>query len=134
MDLLSADKYSLCCAERANWSAMSAVKREDAKDRMWDWIYEKLYDVEWENTGKYLMLLCREKNDYTVFRTAVMAQELGDRATDTLNEIIEVLDSRGSWIAADFDDINNAWQLWVNRGGQANVYLLFDAQGFVIEC
>ncbi len=125
MDLLSTDKYSLCCAERASWAAMNFSKREDKKDEIWDWIYTKLYNTS------YFMLLCREKNDYTIFTATTNDSNI---ATNITEELVEVLDSRGDWIAADFDDINNAWQLWINRGGEANVYLFFDAQGFVIEC
>ena len=40
----------------------------------------------------------------------------------------------GVGIAADFDEQSNVWQLWINRGGEANAYIFFDAQGFVIEC
>ena len=131
MDLLSADKYSLCRAERANWSAMNFTKRENKKDEIWDWIYTKL------NYTPYFMLLCREKNDYTVFNCSIsFEKELSndDTATNIINELEAVLDSRGNWIAADFDEQSNVWQLWINRGGEANAYIFFDAQGFVIEC
>lgn len=127
MDLLSADKYSLCCSERANWPAMSSSKREDKMDEIWDWIYSNCID------NSYFMLLCRERNDYTMFVLGT-DRALEDPVTSVTNELAEVLDSRGNWIAADLDEENNTWQLWVNRGGQAAVYLFFDAGGFVIEC
>ena len=128
MDLLSADNYSLCCSERARWSAMNIMKREDKKDELWDWAYEKLEQTD------YFMLLCREKNDYTVFSCAKRLNERDSVVTNFIEELVEVLDSRGNWIAADYDEQNKAWQLWVNRGGQANMYMLFPAGGFVIEC
>lgn len=129
MDLLSADKYSLCCAERANWPAMKMEKRENTKDEIWDWAYPKL-----EVSTDYFMLLCREKNDYTVFECTNKYNGIDVLATSFVKEVAEVLDSRGHWIAADYDEDNDAWQLWVNLGGVANAYILFDARGFVIPC
>lgn len=132
MDLFSSDKYSLCCAERAEWYPMNESREEDKKDEIWDWLYPKIDDYK-----KYYMLLCREKNDYTIFSCAHSREETNDYAnitTNIVNELVEVLHYRGNWIAGDYDEKNDAWQLWVNRGGQANVYLFFEAEGFVIEC
>lgn len=87
-----------------------------------------------ENTPaeQYLMMLCREKNDYTLFN-------FYDQWDDTqfANDIIECFDNRGVGIVnCEVIDNGVAVEIWVKQPGQmeeADLYYIFPADNMVIE-
>lgn len=110
------------------------------KNIMKQWpVIEDLTSVEatiwnyWENApfDSYLMLLCREKNDYTLFDFN------GNNASNFVNDIFECFKNRGVGIInAEVIDNGVAMEFWVKKPGQmedANLYYLFPADSMVIE-
>ena len=87
-----------------------------------------------ENTPaeQYLMMLCREKNDYTLFNF----YDTWDDA-QFADDVIECFENRGVGIVnAEVIDNGVAMEVWVKRPGQmedANLYYIFPADNMVIE-
>ena len=87
----------------------------------------------WENApfDSYLMLLCKEKNDYTLFDFN------GNDAGNFTNDIFECFANRDLGIVnAEIIDDGVAMEIWVKKPGQmedANLYYLFPADQMVIE-
>lgn len=109
------------------------------KNIMKQWpVIEDLASVEatiwnyWENApfDSYLMLLCREKNDYTLFDFN------GNNASNFANDIFECFANRGVGIVnAEVVDCGVAMEIWVKKPGQkeeADLYYLFPADQMVI--
>lgn len=55
------------------------------------------------------MLLCRERNDYTIFHINNF------RFDEAIQELKEVLESRGEIIDISFVHGQNAWECWVRE-------------------
>ena len=76
------------------------------------------------------MLLCREKNDYTLFDFN------GNNASNFANDIFECFANRGVGIVnAEVVDCGVAMEIWVKKPGQkeeADLYYLFPADQMVI--
>ena len=87
----------------------------------------------WENApfDSYLMMLCRERNDYTLFDFN------GNDASNFVNDIFECFANRGFGIvSAEIIDDGVAMEIWVKEPGQmesADLYYLFPADKMVIE-
>ena len=87
----------------------------------------------WENApfDSYLMLLCREKNDYTLFDFN------GSDASNFVSDIFECFANRGvGVVSAEIVDDGVAMEIWVKQPGQmeeADLYYLFPADQMVIE-
>lgn len=81
---------------------------------------------------QYLMMLCREKNDYTLFNFAY------DWRDDIFaRDVIECMENRGYGIV-NCEVTNNGYavELWVKTPGQmedADLYYIFPADNMVIE-
>ena len=86
-----------------------------------------------ENTPaeQYLMMLCKEKNDYTLFNF----YDTWDDA-QFADDVIECFDNRGLGIVnAEIIDNGVAIELWVKEPGQmedADLYYIFPADEMVI--
>lgn len=80
---------------------------------------------------KYLMLLCREKNDYTLFHF-----DFGNPAP-FVKDVVECFDNRNVGIInIEIIDNGTAMEIWVKEPGQmetADLYYLFPADQMVIE-
>ena len=81
---------------------------------------------------KYLMLLCREQNDYTLFN---FNNNSFNNQFD--QDIIECFENRGFGIInCEIIDNGMAVEIWVKRPGQmenADLYYLFPADQMVVE-
>lgn len=94
--------------------------------------------------SEYFMLLCRERNDYT---TIHINNFQFDKA---IQEVKEILESRGEIVDIQFMHGSNAWECWVRERRteaidelektttykwtpQVWMFMLFDAQDFVVE-
>ena len=94
---------------------------------------------------RYIGLLCRERNDYTVFK-------LSKNVENFENELKEILYSRGAVVDVlyDYNDISENYQIWIRERRsdavddlekdtnykwtpQVWMYMLFDATDWVIE-
>ena len=87
-----------------------------------------------ENTPaeQYLMMLCREKNDYTLFNF----YDTWDDA-QFADDVIECFANRGLGIVnSEIIDDGVAMEIWVKQPGQmeeADLYYIFPADSMVIE-
>lgn len=113
-----------------NKSAMEQIKGLNAtelKDKLRE-IKNKLF-----NQGKYYMLLCHERRDYTVFnllRNTIIEHDVAKKAT---NELKECLENRGTILSID-DQHNGSWEIWIRNDEGVFCYYLFPYDNAVIEC
>lgn len=83
---------------------------------------------------KYLMMLCREKNDYTLFNFHVTTV---DTLNQFANDVLECFQNRDFGIV-NVEIVNDgvAMEIWVKTPGQmedADLYYIFPADQMVIE-
>lgn len=112
-----------------NKSAMEQIKglnTTELKDKMRE-IKNKFF-----NQGKYYMLLCHERRDYTVFnlKREVSGHDVSKKAT---NELKECLENRGTILSID-DQNNGAWEVWIRNEEGIFCYYLFPYDNAIIEC
>jgi hypothetical protein len=107
-------------------SLKTPLEDKKAKEILENWIKEQYQTSD----SMYQMLLCRERNDYTIFKfnhinSIFYAQEL-----------FEVLQSRGAIIqltpANEGVDVG-AFECWVRSAGDVFMYYLFPCDDFVIN-
>lgn len=94
---------------------------------------EEMVETYWENApfDEYLMMLCKERNDYTLFHFAC-----GD-PSPFFNDILECFYNRNLGIV-NVEIVNDgvAMEIWVKTPGQmedADLYYIFPADQMVIE-
>lgn len=77
----------------------------------------------------YIMLLCKEKSDYTVFNVQDM-----DETVDLWNEIVDLLQTRGSLKAIEGKE-DGTVEFWVQTKGEniCHMYLMFNYDWGVID-
>lgn len=79
---------------------------------------------------EYWMLLCRERNDYTIFHLKPT------HSTEyTRKELLETLKNRGEVV--DFDKQKDGhYEVWLRDydTGENVMYKLFECGGFIVEC
>lgn len=113
-----------------NKSAMEQMKGLNAtelKDKLRE-IKNKLF-----NQGKYYMLLCHERRDYTVFnllRNTIIEHDVSKKAS---NELKECLENRGTILSID-DQHNGSWEIWIRNNEGVFCYYLFPYDNAIIEC
>lgn len=83
------------------------------------------YSAKKPNT--YFMLLCRERNDYTIIHLAE------PKFYEATQELKEVLDSRGTIVDMEYVHGLDSWQCWVKNDIDAVMYMLFPCDDFVVE-
>ena len=105
------------------------VMEEDRIQKVKETLKEYLENTPAEHS---LMLLCREKNDYTLFNFYDQWNEY-----DFSNDVIECFENREVGIVnVEVIDNGIAMEIWVKRPGQmedADLYYLFPADQMVIE-
>ncbi len=79
----------------------------------------------------YWMLLCRERFDYTVFRT----ENVESRKKIT-KELMPTLKNRGSVLFIDAIPEGGGWEIWIRDSGTNEnfAYFLFDYTMGIIDC
>ena len=81
--------------------------------------------------GKYYMLLCHERRDYTVFN--LMRNTIGhDTPKKASNELKECLENRGDILSIEIE--GSAWEIWIRNAEGVFCYYLFSYDNAVIEC
>lgn len=111
-----------------NKSAMEQMKglnSTELKDKL-RVIKEKLF-----NNGKYYMLLCHERRDYTVFN--LLRGTRHDVPQRASNDLKECLENRGTILSID-EQSGNAWEIWIRNTEGVFCYYLFPYDSAVIEC
>lgn len=84
---------------------------------------------------KYLMLLCHELRDYTVFnldKTSSWAIIPPTTALKVTDDIIECMTNRGELLVIDEQD-DQVWELWIRNSEGCFVYYLFPYGEAVLE-
>lgn len=100
---------------------LSADKIEQAKKDL------ALY---FEGCGStYFMMLCRERNDYTIFRL-----ESDDKYEKAAEEVYLCLDERGEILSVNKTEDDYAYELWIRRSGLVYMFMLFPYDSAVITC
>lgn len=84
-----------------------------------------------DSWNQYYMLLCREKNDYTIFYTGNSI----DIKNNTRKEIKEVLESRGTIIDIVQSESKDFYECWIREEDTEEIfmYAFFPCQDWVIE-
>lgn len=82
------------------------------------------------NEYKYFMLLCRERNDYTVFNTANHQYHLAGTYLE------ECLTNRGKVIDIDYNHDTEYYEIWMRcfDDNEVHMYVVFHCNDFVLEC
>ena len=100
------------------------LKKHEIKDRMRE---VKNFFAEGK---KYFMLLCRERNDYTIFD---FRRKTDYSLQHAVNDLQECLENRGTIISIDLDSTGYAYEIWIIADEQAFVYFLFPYDIGVLE-
>lgn len=83
----------------------------------------------WQIDG-YAMLLCRERYDFTVFH---LYEKLNrNPPAVAANELIDILKNRGKILSIEQEE--DKWEIWLEIGGEAFAYYLFNCDDWVIQC
>lgn len=106
--------------------AMSQSKIDALRSELEEWF-------NWQ-IDEYVMLLCRERYDFTVFHLYIKANINPPKIA--VSELIDLLKSRGKILSIEKDSnvMNNAWEIWLEIDGEAFAYYLFNCDDWVIEC
>lgn len=106
--------------------AMSQSKIDALRPELEEWF-------NWQ-IDEYVMLLCRERYDFTVFHLYIKANINPPKIA--VSELIDLLKSRGKILSIEKDSnvMNNAWEIWLEIDGEAFAYYLFNCDDWVIEC
>lgn len=107
-------------------SAPALTKDEIEKKRIE--LQDKFFN---KGTGRYYMLLCNERKDYTVFHLSFSGTLSCIQAS---YDIIECLKNRGEITAIDYMEETGAYECWIRRSGISYMYALFPYDAAVIEC
>ena len=79
----------------------------------------------------YYMLLCREKNYYTVIQVQGIKVKNKDKFEDI---IIELLQSQGEIKELNYNEDKSAIECWVVSSDEVNMFLLFPYSWGVVRC
>lgn len=87
--------------------------------------------AEWQsdNDFKYLMLLSKERSDYTIFNFSREETEIELFKKD----LIETLTNRGKVIDITLQKETNAYEIWIKEDDECFIYYLFDYSYGVVE-
>lgn len=83
-----------------------------------------------QDNKEYFMLLCREQNDYTIFKISEKTIEKINEAASILGEC---LTNRGDVLSIDKHDLGPALEIWLRIDGENFVYYLFPYDEAIIE-
>lgn len=141
LNLTKKNKYSIIVTEKEfdstmdlyfiNKMAQSQVPDMTQKDykkaakEVWD-------TLKYQKDTKYLMLLCRERHDYTVFKV----NDLEEDYTQLWNEILDILQNHRNFRIKDiFPDAQGNIEYWIvtEDTNECFMYLLFNYDWGVIE-
>ena len=101
---------------------LTGKKIESIKKELEDWF-------NWQIDG-YAMLLCRERYDFTVFH---LYEKLNrNPPAVAANELIDILKNRGQILSIEQEE--DKWEIWLEIGGEAFAYYLFNCDDWVIQC
>ena len=112
----------------ANESEITPANLELAKDHLCNWVTNSFVQ-------KYLMLLCHELRDYTLFnldKTNTWKEIPLQTCYTVVNDIIECMTNRGAILAIE-DQQDGAWEIWLRNSEGCFAYYLFPYGEAVLE-
>jgi len=106
-------------------------------------IQEQLTKIQkWfaESKGKYFMLLCREKADYTLFNfngkdiPDVFLEFIRKMSIKAIKELEKCIKNRGILMSIN-KATEDAWEIWIKDffNKEVHMYMLFECDPMVIE-
>ena len=110
---------------------LNALELASAQTRVEEWL-EKTTD---DSGVRYWMLLCRERNDYTVFAAHPHINDPVYDIGGIAGEVLGCASDRGTILDVCLDDNEKAYEIWVNTADDSEIhmYLLFPYNQGVIE-
>lgn len=105
-------------------SALSKEKIEEIQGQLETWF-------NWY-ADSYVMLLCRERYDFTVFH--MYAKHNSNPPKLAAKELIELLKERGQILSIEKEIDDNKWEIWLKINKEVFAYYLFPCDDFIIEC
>ena len=105
-------------------SALSKEKIEEIQGQLETWF-------NWY-ADSYVMLLCRERYDFTVFH--LYAKQNPNPPKLAAKELIELLKERGQILSIEKEIDDNKWEIWLKINKEVFAYYLFPCDDFIIEC
>lgn len=105
-------------------SALSKEKIEEIQGQLETWF-------NWY-ADSYVMLLCRERYDFTVFH--MYAKHNANPPRLAAKELIELLNERGEILSIEKEINDNKWEIWLKINKEVFAYYLFPCDDFIIEC
>lgn len=98
-----------------------------ALNRICQKVVDDIWDAIWQTAAPYWMLLCRERNDYTVFR-------LEESKKEFFSALKECLTNRGKVLDITKQEDSN-YEIWIRDfdTDENVVYYLFNYTNAVIE-
>ena len=110
---------------------LNALELASAQIRIEEWLNTNLDDLG----VRYWMLLCRERNDYTVFAAHPHINQPMYDTNGIAGEIIGCASDRGEILDICLDEHETAYEIWVNTTDDSEIhaYLLFPYNQGVIE-
>lgn len=105
-----------------NVKPYSKKKLKQELDNITEWFKEYQY--------QYVMLLCNEQRDYTVFN---FLQQNDKACKFAANELKECLTNRGKVLDIRYLAEDNAWEIWLRIGVENHAYMLFNCEQCILE-
>lgn len=90
-----------------------------------------IYDWVFEKKSKYIMLLCKERSDYTVINFTEPTEKKIKYGIKT--ELKELLNERGVILDIRYVQESDAWEIWLRKSSESFMFMLFECEDFVIE-
>ena len=112
----------------ANENEITQTELDLAKSHLQTWIANLF-------AQKYLMLLCHELRDYTLFnldKTNTWKEIPLQTKYTAVNDIIECMTNRGTILAIE-DQQDGAWEIWIRNPEGCFAYYLFPYGEAVLE-
>jgi len=112
----------------ANEPVITEAELDLAKNHLRQWVTHNFHQ-------KYLMLLCNELKDYTVFnldKTSTWKSAPPVTVMSAVNDILECMSNRGEILVIDEQEANT-WELWIRNSEGCFAYYLFPYGEAVLE-
>ena len=111
-----------------NEPPMSKDKQLDTINNLREWLINNF-------NQKYVMLLCHERRDYTLFnldKTSTWRKPDNEKMHLASADVIECLTNRGELLSATLQP-DGAWEMWIRLENECFAYYLFPYGQAVLE-
>ena len=106
---------------------LTIVQKKEQLSNLYEWAREQRCD--------YIMLLCHERRDYTILHFKTREDKKYKNGINI--DLLECIDNRGKLLDVRYLQDQDAWEIWIrifeDKGHQNYMYVLFNAEPFVVE-